>query len=104
MRTCTVTKHAAQRACERFGLPPESAPEAIEQAWRASIPLPWHLGRVLLDCRLRHQKGVPSVRVHGSMLLLCRGRAVVTVWRLSDELCATVLAWTATGEWAGEYA
>lgn len=101
MKPCIVTHHAARRATERFGVPRHEAARYVADAWHRSVRLPWRHARGLLRTTLPCRKENPTVRVNGTMLLVCRGASVITVWQLAMDEWATVLLWIATGAWAG---
>ena len=96
MRRPIITLHAHRRARLRLGL----HHTRVSRLRRRSIALPARYARRL---RVRTPSGKSGIRfrVAGDVLLVCRGRKVVTLWRLSTEALATVLVWTATGIWTG---
>jgi len=101
-RASTVTHHAALRGVERFGLRTTARSTAvIEAAFDTSVKLPWRYGRQL-SLRPAPVKQVGrrvDVRVAGSMLLICRGRRVLTTWRMTDAQFSTVSWFVITGAW-----
>lgn len=95
----TITRHAAQRACQRLGS--RVAEARVRKLWRESARLPDRLAASLLDQRPPSQKGSASYRWCGDVLLVCRGRRVVTLWRLDIDQLATLLVWRLMGVWTG---
>jgi len=99
MRRCLVTVHASERAVERFGVPQSAARRFVDRHCQGSIKLPYRLAQSLMRRARPARKGCPVFRVSGDVMLVCRGRRVVTVWRLTTEELATVLTWLSTGRW-----
>ena len=100
--TLHITRHAAQRAVERHGGQSLAHARArLRRYFRRAIKLPWRHARHLIVQSEHdlHRVGKADVRVAGPCLLVCRGKTVVTTWRLSPEELATVLCWVATGWW-----
>lgn len=96
MRRPVITHHAHQRARQRLGR--HHTP--LTRLRRQSVLLPARYARKL-RIRTSPTKSGVRYRVAGDALLVCRGRRVLTVWRLSLDALATVLVWKATGIWTG---
>ena len=97
-----ITQHAADRAVERHGCPSvKHARLRLRRYFQISTRLPWRYGRTLARrCPDQLPRGLRAdYRVAGPWLLICRGRRVITTWRLNGEQLATVLCWAATGMW-----
>jgi hypothetical protein len=99
MARCRVTRHARQRAVERFGVGPGQADAFMEELFGRSRSVP---RRYATDLGLSRglRKGGCRYRVAGGAMLVVRGKTLVTTWRLDPEQLATVVWWAATGTWA----
>jgi hypothetical protein len=98
-----VTEHAMQRAIERHQC--RSAAEAnrhLTRCWQQSVRLPPRYARDLFN-RPVHSKPQAAqkrdFRIAGSTLLVCRGRHILTTWRLTESQLATVVVWILSHCW-----
>ena len=102
-----ITNHAAERAVERHDYPSiDHARIRLRTRFRQSIKVPWRHARHLLgngDWE-SHRSNKADIRVAGPCLLVCRGKTVITTWRLGSDELATVAWWILTGAWVVEQA
>ncbi|MFT5460241.1 MAG: hypothetical protein ACI9K2_006758 [Myxococcota bacterium] len=96
MRRPVITRHARERALQRLG----AGHTPIATLRRRSVLLPARYARRLAIRTPQTKSGI-RFRVAGDVLLVCRGRRIITLWRLSADAFATVLVWIATGIWTG---
>lgn len=96
MKTIKVTRHASDRARERFGI---NSRERVRRAWREGIRIPRRHGDRLSRKKVRSERWI-HYRVYGDQLLIGRKNTVITTWRIRDEDLASVLVWSLMGIWA----
>ncbi|MFT5685951.1 MAG: hypothetical protein ACI8RZ_006906 [Myxococcota bacterium] len=99
MCDCVVTRHARERAMQRFQVSPLRAAAFVRRCWRDSVKLPRRYAQILLKIRAPRRKHGITYRVAGCVMMICRGKTVITVWELSTGELATVLLWACTGMW-----
>jgi hypothetical protein len=98
-----TTNHSIERALGRVGgfENPADASGWLRRAWAEGTKLPGRYARSLGRRRTprRRRKGDPIFRVYGDVVLVGRGRLVITCWRLDDDALAAVFVWVAMGIW-----
>ncbi len=97
-----ITRHARDRAVQRLGVPNIRAASHLKQLFQGSVKLPRRYGRQLIGLpviRGSRKAHTTCYRVYGDVLLICRGRTLITLWRLQQEQQATVCLWLLLGQW-----
>ncbi len=97
---CHVTAHARQRAVERLRSRPGEARHQVAALWASSVKVPPRYAARLSgrQAYTRRKDGI-SYRLSGSVLLVCRGPRVITLWCISDEQLVDALIWFAGLPW-----
>lgn len=99
MKKCIVTKHALQRATERLDVSNENAYSYIQNAWKLSVSVPKKVASHLVGREILKRKGSPKFRISSSILLVCKGNIVVTLWQITPDQLADIFVWLAFGCW-----
>jgi hypothetical protein len=98
-----TTNHSIERALGRVGgfESPAAAATWLRRAWAEGMKLPGRYARSLGRRRSprRRRKEDPIFRVYGDVVLVGRGRLVITCWRLNNDALASVFVWVALGIW-----
>jgi len=102
--TVHITHHAAERAIQRHGCTNlRDARHTLRRAWSSAVQIPPRYARQLSsrDAATKPKRRGPKIRfrVAGSVLMVCRGRRILTTWRLDEEQAASVLWWVAANRW-----
>lgn len=98
----SATNHAVDRAVARTDVGRRGdARVGLELAWEHGVRLPWRYGRSL---GRRTHRNVPKkqraeYRLSGDVVMVRRGRSIVTCWRLDVDAAEIVEEWRATGIW-----
>ena len=96
MPTPRVTHHAVDRAVQRLHIRRALAPRYLEDITNESIAVPRRIMAALLRKPIPpRRKGAEKYRCFGSIVLVIRGNALVTVWKLGEEALAELLLWIA---------
>jgi hypothetical protein len=95
--TLHLTRHAKERAIERLGWSEAEVHDRLRLAWWASRQVPERVLRRASGQRHVRRKGAPRFRVFQDVVLVCRRRTVVTVWRLDRSAFSCLRHWFAVG-------
>jgi hypothetical protein len=100
LHQCRVTAHARERAIERLRADPRRAGSRVAELWACSVKLPPRYAfRFMRRERYVRRKDGVSYRLAGSVLLVCRGARVITLWCITDDQLVDVLLWSAGFPW-----
>ena len=100
MKAPVITRHAQRRARERLGFG-HDAVERLVEGFHASVKVPPRIFAHAVGWRPRRKrKGDASYRLSGRVVYVCRGRRVVTVYPLCDEVWGSLMVWMLTGQLA----
>jgi hypothetical protein len=96
--TVHTTAHALQRARQRLDAPDNrTAHRLLVEAWREGITLSWRW--LMRLCGVSENRGYATARVYGDIVVIGRGRRVITTWRLTPDSFADLLVRLALGVW-----
>jgi hypothetical protein len=88
-----ITVHAQERVTQRVGVLPEEACDFLHRAWKNGRRVPPYKAAILHRDYKKVERKNMRYRLFENILVLCRDRAILTMWKLKPRDVEDITQW-----------